>query len=362
MRGLAALAVAMFHGSFVWMHFPLVISVVQFGYLAVPLFFCLSGFVMLWTWHWGTNNEAFLVRRLAKIYPMVLFTLLISLAAYWLIRNPLAGYAGGKDSIVYNILLIQSWFSNNPNIRQSWNGVTWSLSCEAFFYLCSPLLLPLIERMKARLCLVLVVGIFLLKVALQVIFGPNGANDFFYFSPAVRILEYIQGAMVCRLIIHGHRFPIRSTLVMFLAGVALPLFVFSILDPSRNTGIAGLVVNPGFLVLIAVASGRDIDGKKAATTRFISSRAFVWFGDVSYSLYMMHALVLGAFVFVANWVFRHAHFTITTPMQGEVLSLVYLVLAVIAAATTFYVIEKPAQTMILKLFGKRALAGRGASL
>jgi peptidoglycan/LPS O-acetylase OafA/YrhL len=311
---------------------------------------------------YGTNKRSFLVKRLAKIYPMVLFTLLISLCAYWLIGTPLAGYVGSRKSIVYNVLLIQSWFSNNPKIRQSWNGVTWSLSCEAFFYLCSPLLLPLIEKIRQNLCLILAVSIFVLKVAIQMVFGPMGGNDFLNFSPAVRILEYIQGAFVCRLIIAGHRFPIRSTLVVFLAGIVIPLFVFSLLVPSRDTGIAGLVVNPGFLVLIAVAAARDIEGKQSRTP-FISSRTLVWFGDASYSLYMMHALVLGAFAFVATKVFRHIHFEMKTPLQGELVTIIYLIAAIAAAAITFQFVERPAQKMILKAFGDRktAIVNKAAS-
>jgi peptidoglycan/LPS O-acetylase OafA/YrhL len=241
----------------------------------------------------------FLTRRFSRLYPVIVVSLGISLLAYKYLGNPLAGYVGPPLSVHYNLLMIQSWFFNESTIRQAWNGVTWSLSCEMSFCVCSPFLLARIMRLSARTCTLLIGGILTVYCAAQLISDPtvgsSSQNFFFYFPPA-RIPEFIIGALTCQIIISVYRLRFRSVTLAFVAGVLLPLLIYSQLGArwqTENT-IVSLVVFPGFTFTIMVAASRDMRRTRVKRTALLSTGRLVWLGDVSYSYCMMHALVLGA--------------------------------------------------------------------
>lgn len=90
MRGLAILAVVFYHylaqiygvprSSFYNLHTPL-----YFGYLGVPLFFAVSGYVIFMTLDNTRNFGGFMVRRWIRLFPaMLVATLLIPVVAYFL--------------------------------------------------------------------------------------------------------------------------------------------------------------------------------------------------------------------------------------------------------------------------------------
>ncbi len=114
------------------------------GYLAVDLFFVLSGFVMALNYQHlfedgfsNQNYSIFLYKRLTRIYPLyIMVTILAGLIAY----------AGGTyhapltpQSWVLNAALIQSW-----GFGGSLGAVTWSISTEFAAYILFPLLVAAI--------------------------------------------------------------------------------------------------------------------------------------------------------------------------------------------------------------------------
>ncbi|PEQ11810.1 hypothetical protein B2G71_15320 [Novosphingobium sp. PC22D] len=110
MRGLAALAVALFHFN---------ISLMPHGYLAVDFFFALSGFV-LWRsyqprWREGLGTRAFLARRLIRLYP--LYALGLLLGAGYEVWRVVSGSRTGLDletialSLPFNALFMPSPFT-----------------------------------------------------------------------------------------------------------------------------------------------------------------------------------------------------------------------------------------------------------
>jgi peptidoglycan/LPS O-acetylase OafA/YrhL len=133
-------------------------TVVTRGYLWVEFFFALSGFVLthvygarvreLWT---AKGYAGFLKARLARLYPLHLFLLLVLLAMVAGSREAasLGGYRSIYDlqyhpmvdarGFVLSLLLVQGW---NTMSWLTWNGVSWFVSVE--FALC--LLFPLFLR------------------------------------------------------------------------------------------------------------------------------------------------------------------------------------------------------------------------
>jgi peptidoglycan/LPS O-acetylase OafA/YrhL len=360
MRSLAAVTVAVHHGTAVWPSISLFVVIGKYGYLGVDFFFCLSGFVMQWAWSRGTTGGEFLKRRFARLYPVIVLTLAVSFVAWWWVHSPLAGYVGGRHSIIYNLLVIQAWFFNTPDIRQSWNGVTWSLSCEMFFYACSPILLTWIAMLKARASLVLLAAAFALYSAAQLLTVPHGglvAQNFFYFFPPGRIPEFIMGALACQILITGPRLRFRSVWVTFAVTVVVPLVIYNhVVAPNpQYLTLISLVVVPGFIMTIMVAAGRDMR-RRVRRRNVLASRPMVWLGDVSYSYYMVHALVLGGLaMFLA-----HLHVATSSIWVGSMWIVIFLLLSLVAAWIVWLVVEHPGQRLLLQLLRKRSRAEQGA--
>jgi peptidoglycan/LPS O-acetylase OafA/YrhL len=343
MRALAALSVGILHSLPAWTASGKVRSVFQFGYLAVTFFFCLSGFVMLWTWTHGGRRH-FYLRRFARIWPAYMFALTLTLVADVVLHAELAGYSGGGPlSFIMSAGMVQSWASSVPTIAQSWDGVLWSLSVEAFFYLLCPVILPALLRLTRRGCWVALAALIGIDYGLQIslVHSTGPTAEFFYFNPIARLPQFICGALVCRLILLGWRSPIRSVGLVFLVTVCLPLFVadaFGHLDLWLTQW--ELFAFPGFICVIAVGASRDLSRSPG---RILTTRPMLWMGERSYEFYIMHALVLGLFVY---YFFFKLGWRITTPVPGTLLLIAFLACSVVVAALVHKFIERPAQKLI----------------
>ncbi len=152
LRGIAAWWVVVFHfrdhiwpaGSY-WSHLA------SYGYLAVDLFFIMSGFVI--QLRYGEMFERlsfpkfgdFIITRLARIYPLHLFMCIVYLL------NPLAihffSHSGeitaryDPTQYVLGLFLVQAW-GFLPGY--GWNVPSWSISVEFAAYLLFPLLCLLV--------------------------------------------------------------------------------------------------------------------------------------------------------------------------------------------------------------------------
>lgn len=147
LRFFAALIVALHHtvNYFSWPHFAGVEGLARNGWLCVDFFFILSGFVLMWSFRPDDNKTAFIWRRIIRIYPLHIITLCLSICAFYVLGSPLAGYNGGTESVFINMFLLQAWFPNNKLLLSSWNGVSWTLSAELFFYVTAPICFPVLN-------------------------------------------------------------------------------------------------------------------------------------------------------------------------------------------------------------------------
>lgn len=140
-RFIAALTVVFFHyGQAVFpANIPFLFENVTAGPIAVGYFYVLSGFIMSIAYYQMDvanrgkfNKLKYWVARFARIYPVYLIALLIIVAAKYKTL--------GEDWDVFlsHIFLVQSWI---PGYPITLNTPGWSLSVEAFFYLCFPFLI-----------------------------------------------------------------------------------------------------------------------------------------------------------------------------------------------------------------------------
>lgn len=252
-------------------------------------FFFLSGFVLAWSARPGDKAAPFWRRRAAKIYPVHAVT--------WFAALVMINWTGGQVAArqaVPNLLLVQSW-SPTFDVYDSVNRVSWSLSCEAFFYLAFPLLIHLVRRIPARLLWACASA-----AALSVISAPLIATVAFssepkifsfqvtlhqywfgYVLPLTRLLEFVLGILLARAVLEGTRVAVRFRHALPAPGCPLALQV------SFLYAISAVLVMP-MALLVPAGAGADIRGSAS----LVRTRPMVWLGDVSFAFYMVHMLVL----------------------------------------------------------------------
>jgi peptidoglycan/LPS O-acetylase OafA/YrhL len=164
LRGLAALWVVLYHYSvqcFPNLDAAHYTQLVSKGYLAVDMFFMLSGFVMTHVYlHAFSDSDgiklhyrSFIVARVARLYPLHIFILLLFVAtaatsqlmagsgAVSLQSIPLQG-PQSVTAFLANLFMLQGLDAG----KLSWNYPAWSISVEFVAYLAFPLALPIVLR------------------------------------------------------------------------------------------------------------------------------------------------------------------------------------------------------------------------
>lgn len=273
------------------------------GFIGVTFFFMLSGFVLTWSMRPGDTTPAFWRRRFFKIYPTHLLTFLVAVFLVSVVSGPALANVGETNngySALMNVFLLQSW-DHNLDISSSWNGVAWSLSCEAFFYACFPFLIKVIDKIRperlwpwAAVSALAVISLptFAKLLPTSVMF-PQGYSDwqlwFVFHSPATQLLTFIFGMLLAKVVIHGRRLPLNLG-----GGIALSIFAYFVCQMFPPLYVFSAVTLVPIGLTIAAGAVADINRQQT----FLGNKPMVWLGNVSFAFYMWHFLVI---VYLHHW-------------------------------------------------------------
>ena len=307
------------------------------GSTGVCFFFVLSGFVLTWSARSADTVRKFYRRRLFKIFPNHLVTGVAAFLLLIWVTGAVANYTW-----LFNLLLIQSWFPN-VSVIHSGNLVAWSLSCELLFYVSFPLLYVAIKRIRPERLWAwagaVVVAILLVptlaNVLAQALAGSRlmpvtdvnlWAQWFVSALPPVRMLEFVFGIFLARIVMTGRKLPLGlgGAVALTVAAYALtPLF------GGLYQVVATMVVPLG----LVIAAGAKADANNERS--WLSSRLMVWLGEISFAFYMVHWLVI-------DYVHRLLGPTTSwsTPVGLAVLALLFGC-ALLAATLLYTCVERP---------------------
>jgi peptidoglycan/LPS O-acetylase OafA/YrhL len=261
------------------------------GRSALSFFFVLSGFVMTWSARPGDSATAFWRRRAAKIYPTHVVTCLAAL----ILISCNGGAVTAKDAVT-NLFLLHTWMPSF-DINNSGNVVSWSLCCEAFFYLCFPVLHRFLRRIPGRQLAAWAAGATLAVILLPLLastafasvpkFAPFDVTYtqywFVYLFPVGRLLEFVLGILLARAVLEGRLTGVRFWHAIVALAVAYPLAA----HVPYLYSITAVLIIPVALALLAGA-GSDIRGSSS----WVRNPAMVWLGDITFAFYMVHYMVL----------------------------------------------------------------------
>jgi peptidoglycan/LPS O-acetylase OafA/YrhL len=358
LRGLAALLVVFFHIG--WpTHLTNNIFVAN-GYLAVDLFFVLSGFVIFQNYAEDVRNiqqlRRFFELRFFRVYPLhfVILSVLVGLEFGKLLaqtfgnisEQPPFTLSNSYYALISNVLLLQGMHTLND---LSWNIPSWSISCEFFAYVVFGVL-ALTGAVRLRsFPLFAIVGGGLIYASLAIEYGNLDVTfDWgilrciagFFFGSAIALI----GSIFCRVL----RNPALAFLELAVAVAAVALM-------SLVTGSAVVLVIPLFVVAVAL-----LQTDKGPIARLLKHRFVQYLGRVSYSIYMVQFTVIVGVTIIVKRLFKvpvsvdvHSHrlFMNLNPWTGDALLGCVIVLILLVSTLTYKFVENP-----MRLLGRRLSA------
>lgn len=266
--------------------------------LGVGFFFVLSGFILTYVYRdfTGHSVRSFYVARFARLWPVHLVTFLI--AAVVIQPSALLSPLYAMTAPI-NLLMLQAWLPINGLVF-SWNGPSWSISAELWFYILFPFLAATRHLTLWFIALTLIAGAIILMVHSV----PARVFEFWYVHailqhPAVRVVEFAVGVAAGRLFNSGRRIKGNSTLleVAAIAGVALyaatSIAVQAAIDGAGHEKIGLWYSQSGGLFVFAFAIFVFAQNG-GLISQALSVRALVLLGEISFSTYMLHQLLIRA--------------------------------------------------------------------
>ena len=263
LRGEAAIGVMLFHNC---------VGIVQSGYLAVDLFFVLSGFVIALSYEDrlqdGLAKSSFFLARFIRLWPMIavgsILGLLAGLAHYEM-------HSGNLQTLGLQFLASLVLF---PDLLETGdlfplNTVFWSLLFEVivnaiyagWFYGRPARVASIVLVVVSAICVVIEPESRMLTLFVRALLG------FFMGVLAYRVYKSFKLPAVK----HG----------AILCSVAI-ILILVIPTPEKQTGVLFLFVDALFFAVVLIAAKSD------AT---VSDRASIfcqWIGDISYPIYAIH--------------------------------------------------------------------------
>lgn len=343
----AALLVFLFHSSLPGDLAPFSDPLIQHGFtvivgkagwLGVSYFFILSGFIMVWSAKKQDTAGDFYLRRFAKIYPTHCLT--------WIMAFILGAVGLSQYNLWFsNLFLLNTWIDDVHYFFVG-NRPSWSLCIEAMFYLSFPFLFRTMkaipEKYDLQGLIIVTLASLLVQTGIYYWVEPNHLMGAFpisqrhfwasYIFPPSRIFEFVAGMFAARLLINGRALILTKTASMTLL---LVTYIGSMFVPYQFS-MSVVFIIPVCLLIISMA-GDDLKNRNTP----LNSTMSVWLGEISYSFYMVHFLVLFYFLNLT----AGKKFDL---FQGVALIAVALILSVSCAGFLYKYFEVPVMKWILE--------------
>ncbi|WP_314243822.1 acyltransferase [Empedobacter tilapiae] len=345
LRGIAAVYVMIFHYFKNYSEnlnnkfggiFDYTDNIIKNGYISVDLFFILSAFVLTLSYNskfeylnFSTYKDYF-IKRLIRIYPLYLVVFLISL----FYQNNIS-----SSFIITHLTLTESLFDT---LIGSVNYSVWSLSTEFILYLFFPFILFFIYKIKSKivdLLLVIISLIFLYKLQ---------CFDTYFISLSKKTIERLPSKNSLEIVIGSSA--IIRTFITYMLGVMffknikkipniISVCISIILFLSITLDFNDIIIYILFFFLIKSLLQNNI------LSRLMSNKIIYYLGEISYSIYLNHIIVLVALT-------KFNPFKLNE--NGVIFLLTSITVTLLISIFTYEVIEKKSKKYFLKIYNKKA--------
>ncbi|WP_376705475.1 acyltransferase [Mesorhizobium sp. ISC25] len=334
--------------------------------LGVDLFIMLSGFLMVFHYQLRQDKEPwqrpetwlkFWSRRYFRIAPLFYFMLFAALALgpylyqsrmvidEFLLRSPQAPERyldSGVKNIGAHLLFL---FGLVPNFAYRTPLPDWSLGLEMQFYALFPAVMLLVRRLDWIWS-----GILVAAVGSAIVFLMGQLSVHF---PMPSFLPLKMQIFLCGMLLAGvvHQRQKRPFMYLALAMALAALPFGGGYGPGKFLMREALVVGFFALVLYRMLPGiAGIVARKIAMT--LANRFFHLMGELSFSIYLIHLLVLQPVAALVITQFGHE---LSAPLRFAIVVAVVLPVVCLLSWTTYTLIEVPGQKMgrfVVQRFGR----------
>ena len=337
LRTISVFAVIIYHANFILFGHTLFPG----GFIGVDIFFVISSYLittLILKEIYKTNQfsfKCFYERRIRRILPVLLFvTIFTSIISYFILSSSsLIDFGKSLLSIVF--------FGSNFYFNYTGNGYgqennllkpllhTWSLSVEEQFYILFPIFLIIIIKFFKKHLLTVLFLSFLISLFFSEYCSRFHPGTSFYQLPS-RGFELVIGSLLSYFELNnvgGGRRKSYSILNQICPSLGIVLILYSFLFFNFTK-----ILHPGVITLIPLIGVSLIiwfSKKGELITEILSSKIFVFFGLISYSLYLWHYPIFAYLRYID--VFNNSIW----------IKLLAALLTIILSISSYYFIERP---------------------
>jgi peptidoglycan/LPS O-acetylase OafA/YrhL len=333
LRGLAACAIVVLHAAYIHDIGIPRDTFIRYFTMGVPLFFVISAFSMSLRYSEGFADRedliAYGIRRVARIAPLFYVMLIIWLAYLWWLGSP----GPSVKSIILNLTFL---FSLTPDTQTSIVPAGWSIGIEMLFYAIFPLLI----RVRSLAGCSLMVASTLLCYAWFRTIVTDPPIYFYWTHPITNATYFACGILAYRIYEFASDFPrvlfAKACLILGVTGIVSAIVLQSLAAPGDAHFKPP---ETGFIAIWGIAFMALVLSQAINPTPLIANRVTLFLGLVSYSIYLIHPLLIYASPLtpvLRGW-------EMAWPIKIAVAGAVALSAAIIAATVLYRFVEAPGQ-------------------
>ena len=327
LRGISIISVVLYH------FFP---EIFIGGFIGVDIFFVISGFLIskILIEEFYLNKtisiKNFYVKRIKRIFPAFFLVIFASTIFSYFILLPSYLVDFSKSSLAsvffssnfYFFFTNQSYAAISSNFKPLLH--LWSLSVEEQFYVFFPaFILIFLKFFRDNYFLTIIISLTILLYVISHILENLYYGSSFYLLPT-RAVQFLIGCLIAYLYLKKDEnfiFQRYISLLFYLSIITITFFIFFITNENLYPSYYSLLIIFGSAVLIYSTKFKILENS------FLSSYLLVWFGKISYSLYLWHYPI---FVY-ANYL---------DLLNSKLNQILFLILSVILAYISYNFYEK----------------------
>ena len=349
-KGLAALVICVWH----YQHFGIsqgpFAHVLDWGYhygwLAVELFFMLSGFAMFYVYvdRIATGKirlKEYMEKRIFHFFPLMIITLIVMTVFQIINVQTLGGWiVYGRNDILHFVLNVLMIHGGVLDTGDSFNGPSWCITVELICYFILFVVVKNAEKDKDKLfiniAMVLVLSLFVVRQS--------------WSYPVINalvmrgVLCFFIGCVLCQLytmiVRIGRQLMVGIGCLVLLIGIALMYYFGSrdLLVGGDSTQLLMVFCFSPCIIMIAlfIPIMRSI-------LRF---KPLVYLGKISFSMYMWHVPVQFAIMITLRLM------NVTWDFTGIIPFFVFIISTILVAVISYEIYEKKMKKIIDRIYKK----------